>query len=556
MPARGEHDEAYLDYYAEVCRRAGMHGLRVIVDFHQDVWSRMSGGCGAPGWSWEVAGIDFTQFAATGAAHVMQYAYDHRIGGRQAGYPPMSWGSNHYLAANGIIWTLFFAGEDFAPTAMVDGVNVGRFLRDHYLGAMRAVADRLVDMDHVIGFDTLNEPSTGYIGHGLTERPALALGPAWSPLDGLAAASGLTVEVPLHAPNQGQVGRRQFNEAGASIWLSGHEDPFRAAGAWNVNADGKPAATDPAFFQRRQGREVNFADDYMRPFFHQVASTVRSLRDDWLIFAELDPFAGLRDQGFPADCPERTVNAGHWYDLTALFTKKFDAVRMEDVLTGEVRAGRDAIRAHYVTELGRLRAMGDALGGAPCLVGECGVPFDLNDAQAYRRWAAGERGQDIWSAQTEALDLMYDALDRLLLSSTQWNYTVSNRNDPMIGDGWNQEDLSIWSADQMTDSSDPDSGGRAVQGFSRPYIRAARGTIVAQSFDVETQRFEASVASDDNAGNTEIVVPEAQYPNGAVLTVDGKRQGDATCDHLIVLPTSKGLVRIAVSPLDLTRHLG
>ena len=31
---------------AEVCRRAGEHGLYVFVDFHQDVWSRMTGGDG------------------------------------------------------------------------------------------------------------------------------------------------------------------------------------------------------------------------------------------------------------------------------------------------------------------------------------------------------------------------------------------------------------------------------------------------------------------------------------------------------------------------------
>ena len=45
----GKYDEAYLDYFGEVSRRAGVYGLYVFVDFHQDVWSRMSGGDGAPG---------------------------------------------------------------------------------------------------------------------------------------------------------------------------------------------------------------------------------------------------------------------------------------------------------------------------------------------------------------------------------------------------------------------------------------------------------------------------------------------------------------------------
>ena len=120
----GEHDQAYLDYFAQVCRRAGDHGLHVFIDFHQDVWSRMSGGDGAPGWTFEAAGLDFTKFDAADAAHVMQWRYDHRLGGRQASYPQMSWGGNYSRPANGIMWTLFFAGEVFAPSAIVEGVNL------------------------------------------------------------------------------------------------------------------------------------------------------------------------------------------------------------------------------------------------------------------------------------------------------------------------------------------------------------------------------------------------------------------------------------------------
>ena len=72
----------------------------VFVDFHQDVWSRMSGGDGAPGWTFEAVGLDFTKFHAAGAAHVMQYKYDYAKGGRQDAYPQMTWSSNYRLPAN------------------------------------------------------------------------------------------------------------------------------------------------------------------------------------------------------------------------------------------------------------------------------------------------------------------------------------------------------------------------------------------------------------------------------------------------------------------------
>ena len=89
----GRYDEAYLDYFAEVVRRAGEHGLYLFVDFHQDVWSRMSGGDGAPGWTFEAIGLDFTRFPAADAAHVMQARYDYASDEKQqAAYPQMSWG--------------------------------------------------------------------------------------------------------------------------------------------------------------------------------------------------------------------------------------------------------------------------------------------------------------------------------------------------------------------------------------------------------------------------------------------------------------------------------
>lgn len=46
----GQYDAKYLDYVQEVVKIAGEFGFYVYIDPHQDVWSRMSGGDGAPGW--------------------------------------------------------------------------------------------------------------------------------------------------------------------------------------------------------------------------------------------------------------------------------------------------------------------------------------------------------------------------------------------------------------------------------------------------------------------------------------------------------------------------
>jgi hypothetical protein len=352
----GEYDEAYLDYFAAICRKAGDHGLRLFVDFHQDVWSRMSGGDGAPGWTFEAVGLDFTRFDAADAAHVMQHRYRSGAGAVQEAYPQMSWAGNYRMPANGVMWTLFFAGQDFAPAATIEGVNTGVWLRQRYLGAMRALAERVADLDHVIGFDTLNEPGSGWIGRGLEDGSGALKGEAWSPLDALAVASGIPRTLPVVEFGRGVTGQRVMNPNGVSIWLPGREDPFRAAGVWDVDAEGRPCALRPDHFRVVDGREISAEADYMGPFFREVAATVRGVRPDWLIFAEVDPFAALSgDHGFPRE------HAGEYGQRQPLVRPRrlgHQAVRSAtilDLLSGTMLEGREGVTDGYVAGLARIK---------------------------------------------------------------------------------------------------------------------------------------------------------------------------------------------------------
>src|SRR6266446_7428057 len=64
----GMYDQAYLDYVYAVIKKAHKYGFDVFIDPHQDVWSRFSGGDGAPGWTFEAVGMDITKFQEAGAA--------------------------------------------------------------------------------------------------------------------------------------------------------------------------------------------------------------------------------------------------------------------------------------------------------------------------------------------------------------------------------------------------------------------------------------------------------------------------------------------------------
>jgi hypothetical protein len=550
----GRYDEDYLQYFAEVCRRCGEHGLYVFVDFHQDVWSRMSGGDGAPGWTFEAAGLDFTKFHAADAAHLMQAKYDYARGGRQSSYPQMSWASNYRLPANMIMWTLFFGGRDFAPGVRVGGRNVQDVLQDHYLQAMRQVAVRVGDLPHVIGFDTLNEPGEGMIGGELDYRHEVSTaenpspvrpGVALSSLDALLLARGVARELPCYKrAADGSVVRTSStvaNPNGVSIWLEGAACPFEAAGAYRYS-HGVAEVLRRDYFTHAAGRRIDLEADYMLPFFHRVAQTVREVRADWLLFAEMNPYKAFVGHAFPRGMPKRTVNASHWYDITVLRTKEFEYPDAVDAQSGLPGTGSAAVRERYVAELQTIDAAGRTLdrAGAPTLIGECGIPFDLANGAAYDAWARGERGRAVWGKQIVAQSLMYDALDRLLLSSTQWNYTASNRNAAECGDGWNQEDLSIYSGDQ--------DGGRAIEGFSRPYARRVAGEPVNMSFDMVSGEFVLVFdAEPDIEAPTEIFVPAVQYPQGyQVIASAGKveRRDDDACVAISCRTAQRVSVRI------------
>jgi hypothetical protein len=137
------------------------------------------------------------------------------------------------------------------------------------------------------------------------------------------------------------------------------------------------------------------------------------------------------------------------------------------------------------------------------LMGEFGIPYDMNDKEAYRTGG--------YSAQEVALDANYRALDAILISSTQWNYTVDNTHEH--GDQWNKEDLSIWSRDDQRDPSDIDSGARAIKAFCRPYVEHAAGRPVKMSFDTATATFELEIESDPAVtAPTVVYVPRLHYP--------------------------------------------
>lgn len=114
----GQYDEEYLEYVISILRKCGQHGLYVLMDPHQDVWSRFSGGSGAPYWTFNAVGMNPRAFQATEAALV------HNACSSPKEFPKMIWSTNYERMAAATMFVLFFAGSHFAPKAVINGQNI------------------------------------------------------------------------------------------------------------------------------------------------------------------------------------------------------------------------------------------------------------------------------------------------------------------------------------------------------------------------------------------------------------------------------------------------
>jgi endoglycosylceramidase len=126
-PSRCTYDIAYLQYYEQVVTWANDLGLYVIVDFHQDAYSRYSiDGCGEGFPEWGIH------------SSIERKAPDN-------GKACEGWGSKMMFdLSHHITWHHFHADTEGA--------------RSHYVDMVRVVADRMSGYPNVIGYELINEP--------------------------------------------------------------------------------------------------------------------------------------------------------------------------------------------------------------------------------------------------------------------------------------------------------------------------------------------------------------------------------------------------------------
>jgi endoglycosylceramidase len=131
-PERGEFDQSYLDRIRELVELFGEHGIYVLVDYHQNLYSHVLGGDGAPEWAVDTGG------------ELDDYEYD----------DVDDWAFNYADPAVANALEHFFT-------------NRGG-IQDEYASAWRETAATLADEPNVVGYSLMNEP-TPPVGQGIDD---------------------------------------------------------------------------------------------------------------------------------------------------------------------------------------------------------------------------------------------------------------------------------------------------------------------------------------------------------------------------------------------------
>jgi hypothetical protein len=529
----GMYDTAYLQYLRKIIIKADAYGINVLIDPHQDLWSRYTGGDGAPLWTFEVAGMDVTRFQETGAAII------HNLYGDP--FPKMVWYTNYYKLGSSTMFTLFFGGNDFAPKILVEGKPIQDYLQEHYINALAQVAKTLKDMPNVMGFELMNEPSAGYIGIEDLGQPyhTEIMGDAPTPYQGMLLGDGIQQSVKGY-----RMGFAALKETGAHIinvqqlsaWKDNQPCIWRQHGVWKRNAGGVTELLNAAYFSMVNGEKVDFNKMYYEPFAQKYAQAILAINPSWIICVDnvLYPYPhGLPE--LKATANVQWINGSHWYDDVTLAKKKY--LPFLGLYNGEVVFGKKNVHRAFEKILAEMiDETHQQFGNVPTLLGEFGIPFDMNNARAFK---TGN-----FSKQKKALNRSFEVAEKNLLNYTLWNYTADNTNDR--GDQWNGEDLSVYSLSQQHTSADINSGGRALEAAIRPYPKKITGKLTEYDYDYKNKTltliFEAAKSVDYP---TEVFVPAYVYGNDFnVYATAGKLAFDPKERILMYYPDTKGLQTI------------
>ena len=457
----GIYDTAYISYLLSVVRACARHNIWVVIDSHQDAWSRWTGGDGAPRWTMECLGMDTDAFPHTRSA--MLHCED-------TGH--LTWFTNYTLYGAGTMFALFFGGNRFAPATRVKGCSVQEWLQSAYIRAWCEVAKVLVNEKNVLGFEPMNEPSAGWIGIENMRKIPLPGLMGWdlTPWDSIRLANGDSLDVASFQCVNAYKRTELANQNNLSAWKRTYTDVWKDNGVWGVDE----GLIKPGHFKLDQGE--TFERDFLTPFNRRFARAIQNYNPRWWIVC----YPKLEDIS-------TSIASPHWYDNITLVMNRY-------IPFLAISGDQSFVYPYFAPWAHRsaLERLTTPTKAGPFFLGEVGIPW-LGTIEHT----------------SKALESTMSAVDSSFLSAlTLWNYNPHHTIDK--GDGWNLEDFSIWS---------PSLSFRMPNAV-RPYVMVLAGKPVSVQWNPfeSNKPFTLVFDTTDTRSNASIIfVPEMHYRRSSLL---------------------------------------
>lgn len=379
----------------------------------------------------------------------------------------------------------------FAPKAIIDDENIQDYLQKHFVNAFGELADRIRDAgdlldDCVIGWDSINEPNEGFCGYedlnkvSEEQGSTLKKGSCPTPVQSLKLGMGQVQTVDhwhFGSMGPGRDGTVTIDPKGRAIWAdpSTEQDGVHPTWGWKRGPEWKLGMCiwaqhgvwdietgyiiHPDYFRFAPEDNIEFIKDLWLPFWQAYSKRIRQAHPEAIMFIQPPVFA-LPPVITEEDLRGRCCYSAHYYDGLTLITRHWNWFNADalGVIRGKyksvlqaVKVGEGAIRKSLQEQLGMLKQdaliISDEVPRYPTIIGEIGTPFDMDEKRSYG-WTDNGRYLGDYSNQQKALDASLNAADgQNVLNWTLWTYCPDSTHT--WGDGWNMEDLSLWSADDL-----------------------------------------------------------------------------------------------------------
>ena len=541
----GSYDTEFLDYIEQIVAKADKHGIYVLMDMHQDFFSRHH--CklfndGTDG-NYLEDPKDVERAAPFGLNNIVrgdgapQWAVqltlpEKDVGGPEWGlprnlvsdpsktsdiYPFNLWGLNIFISVDvNRSFATFFAGRDIYPNYLVDGENVQDYLQHHFAESWRQVAQRVSKYPNVIGYDVINEPAGLYIVFTLY---ALLYNEAKS---GTLTDDGAIAVLDSYLAEMRALGMpSESTDALREAFLIYVELPKSDADF--ADAGFMPLADSPYTPDVGAALGLNsaFNRNYLQPLHELVGQTILEEDPDAVIWIEES--LGLSDTGIggtyaqPMLAPdglEQIVYAPHYYtDIYPMIG--FNQPPRD--FTPEEKRFRDYMADGIMSIPGAIEPAKFSLGDPPVVMGEFGTYFNFGGIEK-------SIAQD-YLVSSYILDIYYETYEEMLLHSMLWCYSGENTKEN--GENWNREDFSILDFDQNP---------RSVGAYSRIYPRFTSGRLLSFHYNspfayydprpgevTPYLQFEMEMQSKETSAPTEVFVPPLIFTDGFYVTISDGR---------------------------------